>query len=376
MQKDQIGLFLLKRRDLPGSDDPASLFETDDALLEAFKTALVSLEGSRVYNLLEEYRQRYGRQARETAFLACHRWREGRQVCWDATASRLFELLPRHLNEHEKLSLLRCLRMGALERLKPVAVKLTLARPGDLTAVVSQIVPLLRRVDAVDLSAELPRLQDWLYEGNMPALARIAEETDRLLATQRLADLMVHLTTLSRLSVLADWETRIHVSAYFVIPTATVTIQFRDSFWNEKPRKERPMNDNNPAHGLTDQDFLVRLQDLALTQEWQNGAMSYVDFVMRTLTPAEQEKLQAVAIAEGLRTEILLRELHVKTLAAKADIDLTLATTQKLKEQHHQGRIISEHATASGTTCIEITVEPNLLLRPLTRWRKPKRLET
>ena len=83
--------------------------------------------------------------------------------------------------------------------------------------------------------------------------------------------------------------------------------------------------------------------------------MSYVDFVMRTLTPEEQEKLRAIAVAEGLRTEILLRELQVKTLAARGDIDATIATAETLKVQKHDSKIISEHATASGTTRIEIT---------------------
>ncbi len=371
MWKDQkLGLLLPKLHARSGDGRTASR-DANAALLEALKTALVSLEGSRVYNLLEKYRQQHGGMARETAFLTYHHWREGRQVYWDTTTSRLFALLPAYLNEHEKLSLLRRLRVDALERLPPVTVKLNLKRPRDLAAMVSQILPLLRRVDTLDLPAEMPLLQSWLCEDEMPALARMAEEADRLLAVRRLADLIVQLTTLFRLSVLADWETRIYVSAHFVIPTATVTLQFRDSFW-----KARQMNDNDSARDFTDQDFLVRLQDMALTQEWQNGAMSYVDFVMRTLTPAEQEKLRAIAIAEGLRTEILLRELHVKTLAAKADIELTIATTQNLKEQHHHGRIMSEHATASGTTRIEILLEPCPLLRPLTRWRKPKRLET
>ena len=366
LKGQKFGLFLLKRCDPLGSGGTASSV-ANHALLEALKAALLSLEGSRVYNLLEKYRQQHGGIARETAFLTYHHWREGRQVYWDTTAARLFALLPAYLNEHEKLSLLRRLRMDMLERLPLVAVKLTLKRPRDLAAMVSQVLPLLRRMDALDLTADMPALQGWLHEGEMPALARMAQEADRLFAARRLADLIVQLTALFRLSVLADWETRIYVSAYFVIPTATVTLQFRDSFW-----KERQMNSETDP----DQDFLVRLQDLALTQEWQNGAMSYVDFVMRTLTPTEQEKLRAIAIAEGLRTEILLRELHVKTLAAKADIELTIATTQNLKEQHHRGRIMSEHATASGTTRIEIVLEPCLLLRPLTRWRKPKRLET
>ncbi len=341
--------------------------DAEEALLEAFKATLLSLEGSRVYNLLEEYRQQHGRAARETAFLTYHGWRKGQAVFWNLTSARLFDLLPHHLNEEEKLFLLRRLRADALERVKPSAVRLTLTRSRDLAAVVSQILPLLRRMESVELPAKFPILQHWFFGSDTLTLARIVEETDRLLAARRLADLIVRLAQLFRLRALADAETRIHVVASFVIPTATIMIEFRHSFW-----KEKPMNENTEM----DQDFLVRLQDLALTQEWQNGAMSYVDFVMRTLTPLEQEKLRAVAVAEGLRTEILLRELHVKTLAAKADIELTLETTRKLKEQQHRGKIISEHTTASGTTQIEVVVEPCPLLRPLTGWRKPKRLET
>ena len=371
MRKGQkFGAFLQNRRSLSESGGPASLFEAD-AHLETFKAALISLDGSRVANLLEEYRQRHGRPAREMAFLTCHNWREGGPAYQDATTARLFDLLPRYLTGPEKLFLLRRLRAEAPEQAKPSSVRLTLSRSGDLAAVASQILPKLRQMDAADLPASLPGLQRWFSDNEMQTLARIAEEADRLLAAQRLADLIVRLAQLFRLRELADAETQIYVAASFVIPTATIALEFRPSFWRE------PMNENRDKdQNVTDQDFLVRLQDLALTQEWQNGAMSYVDFVMRTLTPLEQEKLRSVAVAEGLRTEILLRELHVKTLAAKADIELTLETTQKLKDQHHSGRIISEHATASGTTQIEVIVEPCPLLRPLTRWRKPKRLES
>ncbi len=180
----------------------------------------------------------------------------------------------------------------------------------------------------------------------MPALARLARETENLVAARRLADLMVQLTTLFRLRALVAPGVSIRVLARFEIPTATVFIRIRETFWKE----------NRMADGAeNDQDFLLRLQDLALAQERQDGSMSYVDFVMRTLTPEEQEKLRAIAVAEGLRTEILLRELQVKTLAARGDIDATIATAETLKAQKHDSKITSEHATASGTTRIEIT---------------------
>ncbi len=355
----------------PQPKQPSSTADAEAACLEALKAALLSLDGSRTANLLEEYRQRHGRPARELAFLTCHHWREGRRASQNATTARLFDLLPHYLTEPEKLLLLRRLRAEASERAKPSRVRLTLRRSGDLAAVVSQIWPRLRPLDAVASPASLANVQRWFSGGEMQALVRVVEESDYLLATQRLADLIVRLAQLFRLRNLADAGTQVYVSASFVIPTAAITLEFHKSFW-----EEQPMNDTTEKNqDFTDQDFLVRLQDLALTQEWQNGAMGFVDFVMRTLTPAEQEKLRSVAVAEGLRTEVLLRELHVKTLAAKADIDLTLETVQKLKDQHHQGRIVSNHTTASGMTQIEVVVEPCPLLRPLTRWRKAKRLE-
>lgn len=113
------------------------------------------------------------------------------------------------------------------------------------------------------------------------------------------------------------------------------------------------MADDGPADE-SDEDFLGRLQELALRQERQDGSLTFVEYVMRTLTAEEQEKLREIAAAEGLRTEILLRELQVKTIAARADIDATIATAERLKAERHRSIITSEHTTASGTTKIEI----------------------
>ena len=318
----------------------------NDTLLEPIKTTLLGLEGSRVYNLLDEYRQRYGRTARERAFLTYHHWRGGTAALTDETTLRLFDLLPHHLSAVEKLRLIQSLRLYALERLDPVAIRVTVAHRSDLAGVVVQVQRLLRRICDIEMPDEALRLQNWLNLGEMPALARLARETENLVAARRLADLIVQITTLFRLRALAVPDVSVLVLARFEIPTATVSIRFRESFWKENRMPDDVEND---------EDFLVRLQDLALAQERQDGTMSYVDFVMRTLTPEEQEKLRAIAVAEGLRTEILLRELQVKTLAARGDIDATIATAETLKVQKHNSKITSEHATASGTTRIEIT---------------------
>ena len=324
--------------------------------LETLKAAILALEGSRVYNLLSEYRLRYGGPGRERAFQALHQWRGGLPALAEETTLRMLDLLPHHLTAGEKLGLIRRLRLEALERLEPVSVRLTIAHRSDLTALVTQTLQLLRRVGDLEIPACAGGLHGWLSGGDMPGLARIVAETDRLLAARRLAGLIVQITTLFRLRSLARPGSVVHVSARLEIPTATILIGFRDGFWKE----------TRMAETESDQDFLLRLQDLALAQERQAGEMTYVDFVMRTLTPEEQEKLRAVAVAEGLRTEILLRELQVKTLAARADIELTISTAQRLKEQHQESRVVSDHATASGTTRVEITNRTSRL----PPWRK------
>ncbi len=110
--------------------------------------------------------------------------------------------------------------------------------------------------------------------------------------------------------------------------------------------------------GETDENFLVRLQEMALKQEHQEGSLTFVEYVMRTLTPEEQERLRAIAATEGLKAEILLRELQVKTIAARGDIEATIATAEELKARKHTSKITSEHTTASGTTRIEIENKP------------------
>lgn len=319
--------------------------EESGGVLETLKATMLDLEGSRVYNLLSEYRLRYGGSARERAFQTFHHWRGGLPALAEETTLRMLDLLPHHLTAGEKLGLIRRLRLEAMERLEPLSVRLTIAHRSDLADLVSQALLLLRRVGDLELPACADGLQGWLSSGDMPGLARIAAETDRLLAARRLAGLIVQITTLFRLRSVTKPGATIRVSARFEIPTATIIIGFQDSFWKETLMAETE----------SDQDFLLRLQDLALAQERQAGEMTYVDFVMRTLTPEEQEKLRAVAVAEGLRTEFLLRELQVKTLAARADIELTITTAQRLKEQHQEGRVVSDHATASGSTRVEIT---------------------
>ena len=209
---------------------------------------------------------------------------------------------------------------------------------------------MVARVGQIEIPADFVEIQGWMTQGDAQALNGMARDMERFVAVQRLADLLVQLGTISRLRGLVGQGFRIRVETHFEIPTATVDIRFGRGFWNDEEREI--MADGTLDE--SDQDFLVRLQELALREEHQDGAMTYIEYVMKTLTPQEQEQLRALAAAEGLRTDILLQELKIKTIAARGDIDATIATAERLKRTGQNSKIISEHATASGTTKIEI----------------------
>lgn len=314
--------------------------------LEQLRHAFLRLDGSRVYNLVAHYGQRYGWLARKRAWHSYHLWRSGRSAGWGTTELGLFDLLPYYLTGEEKLRLARDLHEQMLADLDRVTIRVSLSQPGDLAAVILQVTRLMRRVHDLTLPPEFLRLQDWLVQGDMVALSRLVRDTEDFIACRRLADLMVQTAVLSRLRTLVSPQMGVRVLTRFEIPTATVHIRFSEKFW-----ESAIMADTTGG----DQDFLVRLQEMALQQEHLDGSMTFVEYVMRTLTPEEQEKLRALAAEEGLRIEILLQELRVKTLAARGDIEATIATAERLKSQNLASKITSEHTTASGTTRIEIT---------------------
>jgi hypothetical protein len=129
-----------------------------------------------------------------------------------------------------------------------------------------------------------------------------------------------------------------------VIPTAVVEIVFSNGYWQ---KGEDEMEE-------TDDQFLERIQSVALKGEQRDGALTFVEYVMRTLSTEEQERLRGIAAEAGLQTEIQLMEMLVNTKAARSDIEQTIKTADELVLRKHHGVIVSEHKTASGSTRIEI----------------------
>lgn len=309
------------------------------------RAVFLGLDAGRVHALLDDYEAAYGVGPRRYAKTTYGKWQRGEVLMGGQTVARLLDLLPRHMTPDEKLALLQALRAQTLARLGRSRVRLAVSRRSDLGAVVRRVLALMPRPADIELPPDFHEVQGWIALQDAQALSKLAEQTEQFVAAQRLADLIVHLSIVARLSALAGAGWRVRVQTQFAVPTADVKVVFKSSFWRKESADAMPESD---------EQFLVRLQELALRQEREDGSLSFVEYVMRTLTPEEQATLRALAAQEGLKAEILLRELQVKTIAARGDIEATIATAEELKARKHAGKVTSEHATASGTTKIEI----------------------
>jgi hypothetical protein len=303
------------------------------------------LDASRMSQLLGVYGKRYGFKAEQYAIETLPKWRSGQVKVSGQTMTRLLDLLPRLITDDEKLELVRAVRSQVLQCLHRAYVTLEVADHQSMLVVVENALSLVRNVGAIELPSDFHEVAGWMTLSDAQAMSELVAETERYVATQRLADLVVQLTTVSRLRKIAQQGARVRVRTRFEIPTAQLDVSFKDSFWKEGP--EDMATDDSET-------LLVRIQDLALTQEHKEGRLSFVEYVMRTLTTEEQERLRALAATEGVRLEVLLEELRVKTKAADGDIQATIATAEQLKRGRHKSRIVSDHATASGSTHIEI----------------------
>ena len=330
--------------------DAENLHQKYGGAFDLVKADFLGMAHQRMNALLDAYGEQHGVKARSYAVTALPKWRSGQVTMAGQTMTRLFDLLPRFLGNEEKLALIKTLRQQALSRLRRQQIRMKIDDRRDLVHVAHQVIGIVVRVGQIEIPADFAEVQGWMSQGDAQVLNAMARDMERFVAVQRLADLLVQLGMISRLRGLAQQGFRIKVETRFEIPTASVDIRFGRGFW--KVEEIEIMADGTP--GESDQDFLVRLQELALREEHQDGAMTYIEYVMKTLTPREQEQLRALAATEGLRTDILLQELKIKTIAARGDIDATIATADRLKQTGQNSKITSEHATASGTTKIEI----------------------
>jgi hypothetical protein len=322
---------------------------------DQIRDQFLGLDDARLADLLDAYGMAHGKGARRYAAATVDKWRGGQVTMAGQTMTRLFDLLPRVMTPDEKLALIQDLRTQTLSRLHLQAVRIRIQDQRDLVHVARQVLDMVSRVGDIPLPTDFVEIHGWISDGDAQALSGMARDMERFVAVQRLADLLIQLATVSRLGTLAGRGLTVKVQTHFEIPTATVEITLDRRFWQAR-RKQMADDPRGERQDLdeSDQDFLVRLQDMALRQEHQDGSMTYIEYVMRTLTPEEQQKLRVLAATEGLRTEVLLQELRVKTIAARGDIDATIATAERLRQTGQNSKITSEHATASGTTRIEI----------------------
>lgn len=312
---------------------------------EYVRSLFFSLQGERLHQLLQAYGARHGEVARDYAVTTFDRWRTGETRISGQTMTRLLDLLPRYMSPEEKADLIRHLREQTLARIHSSRVRIVISSPGSFLQVARECLQTVHRVARIELPEDFHEVSGWVNQRDAAAIARVQREAESYINLQRIVDIMLHLGMIARLRAAAGPGVRLRVTSVFHIPTAEIELQFTRAFWR---------GGGNTMPSESDSEFLVRLQEMALTQQHQEGKITFVDYVMRTLSPEECEQLRKIAAAEGLRTEVLLKELQVKTLAARGDIEATIKLANELREGGHAGRITSEHATASGRTTVEI----------------------
>jgi hypothetical protein len=327
------------------------------------QSVMIALDGSRLFNLLEECRLRYGRSAREQALTTFLRWREGRPALAgdlsgrpiDGPTNNLLSLLLRQLTLEEKLTLFRTIWQDWIASLPRIFVSVTIWRGDDLLVIARRLASSVRRVQETALPQDLLALQSWITGADKEAIGPLALGTEHRLAAHRLAAVLVKLATLARLQALASSQVAIKVQARLEVPTLTVSLRFQPCFWRDASLWDG--HDSGRA-------LLVRLQDMALRQDHGAGLQEFVTHVLGELTETENERLRSLATAEGLRTDSLLRELQILTLAARQDIEATRATVVRMQARKLRGKVVSEHRASCCTAKIEI----RNYVCPLTRF--------
>jgi hypothetical protein len=332
---------------------PSGLLELDSPTLSCAHASLLALDGSRLFNLLEDCRRQYGRTARERAAATVRRWHDGDGPAKDGQAghltdtesARLFSLLARQLTTEEKLTLLQDMRRQWVVSLPRDRARDTILRGDDLTAVARRVIGSMRRVQASALPKDMLTVLGWLGDTDAHMLGAVVLDAEAYFAAHRLAAVMVQLATLGRLSALASPQVTVRVRARLVVPTLTIDLKFQPCFWLDMVTQR-----SDPSG----QRLLMRLQDLALGQTRRGGAFDFASHVQGSLSTGEGAHLGELAAGVGVRTESLLHEFQAQTVAARADIQATVAVVERMSAGRMEGRVVSEHAVPGCTARIEV----------------------
>jgi hypothetical protein len=317
--------------------------QTHKSSLSSLQSAVLSLDESRLYNLLEDCRFRYGHATRDRARAALHRWRNGLALMPDETTASLFVLLTRQMTPEEKLAMIRDLLRQWIADLPRASVSLTVVQSSDLLSLAQRVANSVQHVPKV-LPADLVAILGWQTDTDAKALGALALGAEQSLMLQRLAAVLVHLGTLARLRTLSSPSITVRVRARLEVPTLTVSLNYQPCFWRQV---------DLPNDDITGQSLLLRLQELALLPA-SPADLPKAALARDSLTPRERERLTALAVGVGLQTDNLLSEIQAQTLAARADIEATAAIAERLKSGRLRGSIVSEHCAPGCGSRIEI----------------------
>ena len=123
-----------------------SLHQKYGGAFDQVKGQFLSLDGPRMHSLLDAYGEQFGQSARAYAHSSLAKWRSGQVTMAGQTMTRLFDLLPRFMENEEKLALIRTLRAQPLRRLHRQQIRLKINDCRSLVHVAHQVMGMVWKI--------------------------------------------------------------------------------------------------------------------------------------------------------------------------------------------------------------------------------------
>jgi hypothetical protein len=306
--------------------------------LDYISEVFFGLDHQRLQRLFDLYDESYGRGAANYAVRSYHSWSAGTKSMSGQTWHRLLQLMPQIMTHDEKTRLMRLLREHTLCCLRKRNMMLTVSQERGFEALIECVSGLLKEAGEVELPNWFYSMQTWLAGREAQELQALTKEIEQEINHIRIKHLLFHVVFLIQL------QTRLPAGANttvnFEMPTAHVTLRV------SRPRRYAMSNDD---------DALVRLHNAIVQSQHQAGSVNYIDYVLRTLTPEEEQRLRQQAATAGLEIAEFVKRVQEQMVAAEAQVETTLKAADAIRAGGHSGKITTVVDTGSGRTTVEIT---------------------
>jgi hypothetical protein len=314
----------------------------------------------RTYNIVEDFVVAIDEdQTREVLKLYTERYGEHSASCLhgnvdqlrlhppfsDLIVGRLMQIIPKMMPLEKQMEILEQVRERARNRNNRLSGGWHIDTVGQLEQILWNMLDGVLGEQDHDWVGDLYELREWLESDTTHALMCLAQQFERERALALCADMNEHLLILfSAVRRALKPGTTVTTASRFNLPGATVILRFTTQYWELKMTEIIK----------SDVAFLTEMRNKIMADRFPEGHTTFVEYVMRTMTPDERARMRDIALNAGISLDKMMHEMVIKSSAAKADIDEIIRSAERLKGVSHRGKICSSHSTASGTTNVVI----------------------